>query len=280
MVNWPKITVVTPNYNQGDFIERCIKSVINQDYPNFEYFIIDAESTDLSIEIIKRYENKIDYWISEKDKGQSDAINKGLQKATGTIFNWLNADDYLEPKAFFRVAESYLNSSSAAGWIGACRIVDKDGNVHKIIMPNGVERDHIGNNWNGMVFYQPSCFLSTDKVKKIGKLNIDLHYCMDFELYLRLLKNDKFIIGNGIWANAIKHPEAKTQKTLDQCYLEVIEVQKKNNYHDGAKNRYDRRFGNGRLEYIIPSDLTKQLRFFLRKKKYLFFRKLRIKCRD
>ena len=90
---FPKITIITPSYNQGQFIEETILSVINQGYPNLEYIIMDGGSTDNTVEVIKKYSDHINYWVSEKDKGQSNAINKGLHRATGDIINWLNSDD-------------------------------------------------------------------------------------------------------------------------------------------------------------------------------------------
>jgi len=133
--NYPKISIVTPNYNQGKFLERCIDSILSQEYPNLEYIIMDGESTDSSVEIIKQYEKNLKCWASEKDKGQADAINKGLRYVTGEIFNWLNSDDYLEPGALFRCAEAYWRSPHAAGWVGGCRRVDPNGKILNTIYP-------------------------------------------------------------------------------------------------------------------------------------------------
>src|SRR5690606_10615120 len=103
----PKISIVTPSYNQGQFIEETILSIISQNYPNLEYIIIDGGSTDNTVDIIKKYENHLKYWVSEADKGQADAINKGLQHCTGDIFNWINSDDYLESNSLFTIANAY-----------------------------------------------------------------------------------------------------------------------------------------------------------------------------
>jgi glycosyltransferase involved in cell wall biosynthesis len=102
---WPKISIVTPSYNQGKYIEETIRSVIMQGYPNLEYIVIDGGSTDNTVEIIKKYQNNISYWVSEKDKGQTHAINKGFEKATGDIVAYLNSDDVYMPYSFSVVAD-------------------------------------------------------------------------------------------------------------------------------------------------------------------------------
>ncbi len=103
----PKITIITPSFNQGNFLEQTILSVLDQQYPNLEYMVIDGGSRDASVSIIRRYEKHLAYWVSEKDAGQSDAINKGLRRATGQVINWLNSDDYYEPRTLFTVAEHF-----------------------------------------------------------------------------------------------------------------------------------------------------------------------------
>ena len=106
----PKITVVTPSFNQGNFIRETIESILSQNYDDLEYFIIDGGSTDNTLEIIKEYSNQINYWVSEKDKGQSDAINKGLSRATGELFAWVNSDYILLPNCLQKIAECYLQN--------------------------------------------------------------------------------------------------------------------------------------------------------------------------
>ena len=113
MKNFPKISIVTPSYNQAEFLERTILSVLNQDYPNLEYIIIDGGSTDGSVEIIKKYEKYLAYWVSEKDKGQSDAINKGFQKSTGDILAWLNSDDTYLSGTLFKVVKAFQENPNA-----------------------------------------------------------------------------------------------------------------------------------------------------------------------
>ena len=109
---FPKISIVTPSFNQAEFIEETILSVLNQKYPNLEYIIIDGGSSDGTIDIIKKYEDKIAYWISEKDDGQSYAINKGLQRSTGEIISWLNSDDIFSNNALYTIASAFKKFQS------------------------------------------------------------------------------------------------------------------------------------------------------------------------
>jgi len=125
--SWPKISIVTPSFNQGTYLEKTIRSVLLQGYPNLEYIIIDGGSTDQSVEIIKKYESWVDFWVSEEDRGQSHAINKGLEKATGELLGWLNSDDYFLPDALFKLARSYLEDSSVGAIYGQGHMVDEKG---------------------------------------------------------------------------------------------------------------------------------------------------------
>src|SRR5512134_129792 len=125
----PKISIVTPSFNQGKYLERTIRSVIEQDYPNLEYIIIDGGSTDESVEIIRKYEKHLAYWVSEPDRGQSHAINKGFDRATGEIFGWLNSDDWYVPGALKAVAEAFAANPEAGAVVGAGEMVDEEGKL-------------------------------------------------------------------------------------------------------------------------------------------------------
>ena len=126
---YPKISIVTPTYNQGSYIEECIQSILDQGYPNLDYIIIDGGSIDNTVDIIKKYQDQLSYWVSEKDEGLYDALNKGFKKATGEIFGWLNSDDILHRKSLFTVADIF-NSQAEVQWVqGLPTVIDQKGRI-------------------------------------------------------------------------------------------------------------------------------------------------------
>lgn len=182
---YPKISIVTPSYNQGKFIEQTILSVINQNYPNLEYIIIDGGSTDETVDIIKKYEQHITYWVSEKDNGQSHAINKGIEKCTGEIFNWLNSDDWYEPDALFNVANEFMNDTTLEFVSGFENHVYENGET---ILYNGTYLNNtIEQTIETCEVAQPSTFFKLDSIKSIGGVSNDLHYVMDGHIWIKLL---------------------------------------------------------------------------------------------
>lgn len=180
---WPKISIVTPSYNQGQFIEETIRSVLLQGYPNLEYIVIDGGSTDETVDILKKYDPWIDHWISEPDEGQSDAINKGLRRCTGTVFNWLNADDFLVPHALRRIGEAMgaHDVLAAQGW----RMNEQRTRLHQFsdFTCEGLIIGHA--HASGSMFTQQAVWLRTDQVKECGGVDPDIEYAMDQDLYIR-----------------------------------------------------------------------------------------------
>jgi len=186
---WPRISIITPSFNQAQFLEETIRSVLLQGYPNLEYIIIDGGSTDGSVEIIKKYEPWLAYWVSEKDKGQSHAINKGFERCTGDIFAWINSDDYYLSNAFITVA----NAIKDHDWVvGGSKHIEEDGKLINFASAQGPELkkfDKCFKNGNSFDFRiaQPSHFWSKRIIEDVGQLNEKLHFGMDFEWMLKAL---------------------------------------------------------------------------------------------
>lgn len=181
----PKISIITPSYNQGEFIEQTIRSVILQNYPNLEYIVIDGGSNDNTIEIIRKYEKWITYWVSEKDEGQSHAINKGIEKSTGDIFNWLNSDDYYYKDCFEHLAESF-SSDDVYIVAGNYRFFDNTGESEDKMIDFRL-REALEETIAYVLMNQPSTFFRLDKFKSLGKLDQNLSYVMDQDIWKKYL---------------------------------------------------------------------------------------------
>ena len=182
----PKISIVTPSYNQGSFLEKTIRSVLIQGYPNVEYIIIDGGSTDQSVDIIKKYEPWINFWVSEKDRGQSHAINKGFEKATGVLLGWLNSDDYFLPDALFKMAKAYLEDTAVGLVYGQGHIINQKGKIVYTPELTQVTYDPLFAWSYGNNFMQPSCLFTSQAWQECGPLDEGLHFTMDLDLYLNI----------------------------------------------------------------------------------------------
>lgn len=182
-----RISVITPSYNQAVFIDSSIRSVINQKYDNVEYIVVDGGSTDGSVDIIYSYKDKINVIIVETDNGQSEAINKGFQIATGDIVCWVNSDDLLLPNALQKVANYFTQFPDCFWLAGNCRFTDFFLKMHwhyQVKTLDPVDYLLFG---EGNFLAQPSVFFKRDLLHKAGELKTDLHYAMDLDLWLRFL---------------------------------------------------------------------------------------------
>ncbi|MFB2921983.1 MULTISPECIES: glycosyltransferase family 2 protein [Aerosakkonema] len=206
---WPRISIVTPSYNYGHFIEETIRSVLLQGYPNLEYIIIDGGSTDHTVEIIKKYEKYVTYWVSEPDEGQTDAINKGFQLCTGQIFAWLNADCSYTISALQKVANYYLNGYKLIA--GGCVVVYNDGREEAVYsVPTDFER-YLKFWIAGCGFTQADVFLDKELANDCFPLDKKLYMVMDYQYFLRALsKNPKQIYVQQTWSKDKLHGNNKT----------------------------------------------------------------------
>jgi glycosyltransferase involved in cell wall biosynthesis len=220
---YKKISIVTPSFNQGRYLEQTILSVINQGYPNLEYIIIDGGSSDNSLEIIRKYEKHLKYWVCEPDLGQADAINKGLKYCTGVIFNWLNSDDYLENNSLF-VLNKYFeqNIDVVAGRVRVFNLNESRVSQNKNLSSGNLLL------WKmGVDFIQPGVWMRLDNLFLTGSLSINLHYSFDWEYYIKYLsKFNRVLVINDVLVHFRLHDESKTQTSFVKFQEEEKQIVK------------------------------------------------------
>ncbi len=185
MKNSPMVTIVTPSFNQGQFIEQTILSVLAQTYGNIQYIVVDGVSTDATMDIVNKYRNRIDTIIHEQDRGQTDAINKGFKLANGELVGWLNSDDILYPNCIEKIVDLYRERPDGSVYYNCTlNIIDVNSTVinnYRRIIPN---RNHLLNN-NYDIIQQGSLY-KRELVEKVNYLNEKEHFCMDLDLWLKL----------------------------------------------------------------------------------------------
>ncbi|SHG93121.1 glycosyltransferase family 2 protein [Flavobacterium defluvii] len=238
-MNYPKISIVTPNFNGAEYLEETIKSVLSQNYPNLEYIIIDGGSTDSSVDIIKKYESQLVYWISEPDKGLYDAIQKGFDKSSGEIMAWINSDDLYHPKAFFTVAEIF--NLEGVNWLqGIPSIFDQKG---RTVAVNKIKR------WSKLDYYlgnfkwiqQESVFWRRSLWEVSGaKLATDMKYASDLELWLRFFRYEKLFVTGALLAGFRMRSKEQLSLNFHNEYLEEarskIKWEVENNIPENERN--------------------------------------------
>lgn len=219
----PRVTIVTPSYNQGQFIEETICSVLLQDYPNLEYIIVDGGSTDNSVDIIRRYESRLDYWVSEPDRGQTHAINKGWERATGNIITWLNSDDRLCPGALATIAEYLTEHPDVDIVFGDTLFTDADGTPIRRSKPlETFEYPNFVLNGENPV-PQPSAFIRRSVMPDVGLLDWTYRYLMDWDYWLRAGLHHRIVYIRQLLSTYRLHPASKT---LTQSQVAAAELQR------------------------------------------------------
>jgi glycosyltransferase involved in cell wall biosynthesis len=220
----PRITVITPSYNQAAFLEATIRSVLAQGYPNLEYFVIDGGSTDGSRAVLERYSPWIDYWVSERDQGQTDAILKGLQRATGEWFNWINSDDILAPGALWEIARAALanpDTQAIAGDVQDFHLYRPE----RLLKPTKLDAAHLmAEPMSGTVFHQPGIWVRREQAQALG-MNRQWAYRFDFDFYVRYLHHHpRLVVLDRTLAYFRFHDSSKTVSQLQRFHTERLQI--------------------------------------------------------
>jgi glycosyltransferase involved in cell wall biosynthesis len=228
LLTTPLVTIVTPSFNQARFLESTIRSVLDQDYNNIEYMIVDGGSTDGSVEIIRRYSDRLAWWVSEKDRGQTDAINKGFARAKGEILAWLNSDDTYEKTAVQEAVAHFQNQPETGLVYGDANFIDEAGRIigrfpaaqtnYKLLRQGYV---HIP---------QQSAFWRADLWRQVGPLDPAFYFAMDYDLWVRLAALAPMQYFPRLWASFRLHTHGKTMVADARCWSEMLKV----HYRDGG----------------------------------------------
>lgn len=224
---WPRVSIVTPSYNQGQFIEETIRSVLLQGYPNLEYVVVDGASTDGSVEIIRRYQPWLTHWVSEPDKGQGDALVKGFAQSSGELWGWLNSDDCLLPDALERVAVAF---EERQGQVVAGDVVrvDEESGAQTIRAQKNLRFRNLVMHWTqDCVYQQPGIFFAAELYRRVGGIDQSLYYAMDYDLLCRFLQHTDTVYVDRPIARFRSHSSSKTATGTEGMFLEMHSVSRR-----------------------------------------------------
>ncbi len=222
-----RISIVTPSYNQGRYLEETLRSIVSQREDVHEFFVYDGGSTDNSVDIIKKYESQIDYWVSEKDKGQSDVLQRGFARATGDILFWLNSDDVLLPGVLRKVREAFDQHPDWAALTGWQFFIDSNSRIVRYFRMPPEKESWL--RWGVLHVSQQTCFFKKSVYDQVGGVNPDLHCVMDADLWIRMLKTGTpwggipaYMAGFRQHGDAKGHPTGKWAERYRQETLDLL----------------------------------------------------------
>jgi glycosyltransferase involved in cell wall biosynthesis len=220
----PLVSIVTPSFNQAQFLEKTILSVLSQDYPRVEYIVVDGGSTDGSVDVIKRFGDQLAYWISEPDRGQSDALNKGFTRSSGAIMGWLNSDDLYAPGAVSSAVHALAHHPSAGLAYGQCNVIDESGRFIRHLPAGPFD---LANTLRAVPSIpQPAAFWRRSAWEIGGPLRTDYHFCMDLELWVSIAERFDVIFVPQLWAYFREYPGTKTSAGRAQFEREERQIRR------------------------------------------------------
>jgi glycosyltransferase involved in cell wall biosynthesis len=200
------VSIITPSFNQAAFLEQTMRSVLEQDHPHIEYLVVDGASKDNSVDIIRKYENKLAWWVSEKDSGQADAINKGLARATGEVIAWVNSDDYYLAGAVGAAVKIFEERPEVVLVYGNMLSVDEDGKTFNTLNYKQLTLEDL---LCFQIIGQPAVFMRRSALQAAGKLDPTFHFMLDHHLWIRIAQQGEILHVDQTWAAARYHAEAK-----------------------------------------------------------------------
>ncbi len=215
------VSIVTPSYNQALYLEQTIQSVLEQDYPRIEYIVVDGGSTDNSFDIIKKYNDRLAYWISEKDSGQAEAINKGFARAKGEILAWLNSDDYYLPDTISTVVKCFDENPEVVMLYGDMLAVNGNGQTINVLKYRQYSLQDL---LCFQIVGQPSVFFRRSALEKTGLLDTSFHFMLDHHLWIRLAQQGRILHVPQVWSAARYHPQAKNRARAAEFGREAFRV--------------------------------------------------------
>lgn len=202
------VSIVTPSYNQAAFLEQTIRSVLDQDHRELEYFVVDGGSTDGSVNLIKKYTNLLTSWRSEKDSGQGEAINKGMKLARGEIVAWLNSDDTYLPGAIAAAVQAFASHPNAVLVYGDTRAVDENNQILNVLHYRQYTLEDL---LCFQIIGQPAVFMRRSAFEAAGGLDTSYHFMLDHQLWIKLAQQGEMVHVGQTWASARYHPQAKNR---------------------------------------------------------------------